>query len=210
MMQDAILRNLFPSPVMLCKVDDEVLVEPREFCLNSENWQDDWKKRITGIKVTRTDDLHLRPEFQQLKKQIDNWVEQYALNAFGIDFNDLEMTCMWANIHQNRSDTHQSHVHPNSFISGVVYAEIPEDMVGGQIYFDDPTPNTYWAYNYVGDEHTRGRAYQLVPVQAGLLLFPSWLQHGTLTVDPKGGNRIAISFNYIITKCDQHTMRLGR
>ena len=159
-----------------------------------------------------TDDLHLKPEFNELISLIDNEVREFFTHELGLDPDDLVMQCMWSNI-QLDGCRHHAHVHPNSFYSGSLYLDIPvsDNADPGAIFFIDPRPAKQMQHaNYSKSHGLSMRSRGIKPETGMLVLFPSWLEHGTdiCKVGP-GKYRISLSFNYALTKASGYTMKLN-
>lgn len=161
---------------------------------------------------TTNDNLHLRLEYQKLQRLIDNQARQFFDDYLGLDSSKVTMTCMWSNIQQN-SFRHNTHQHPNSFYSGVVYLNIPtgDNIDPGNIFFIDPrySKNMIVA-DYSKQNPLSDREWWYEPVTGMMLLFPSWLEHGTrICRIPKDQYRISLSFNYVLTSCSAQTMKFN-
>lgn len=166
---------------------------------------------ITGG-VTTADNLHTLGEFQDIYSMIDAEVLSYLENYLGVNSNDVDMNGMWANV-QKSGGVHGVHSHPNSFFSGVLYLNIPSDMsMPGFIHFIDPrqAKNMVQA-DYAKDHGLAYRAWTFPPRTGLLILFPSWLEHGTSPYinTASSTDRISLSFNYVLNKCSINTMRLN-
>jgi uncharacterized protein (TIGR02466 family) len=154
------------------------------------------------------DNLHTRKEFQNLIEFVTPYVNSFADEIIGINPEDLTLSCVWSNTHYNGSK-HQPHVHPNSFLSGVLYINHdPECVEQGNIYFCDPRPAKDMVHaDYVRDSIFSDRDIWIEPKLGRLVLFPSWLQHGTHEyVTESKTPRISIAFNYVLNKASTKTM----
>jgi uncharacterized protein (TIGR02466 family) len=161
-----------------------------------------------GAKYTN-DNLNSLDEFQNLTQLIDSHATKFLENIVGIDKNDCKMTGMWANMYEGTGD-HEIHQHPNSFISGVFYVQIPECNNKGNLLIVDPRSAKNMMYaNFKKHTSLSDRMIEIEPKTGLLLLFPSWLEHG---VSKFIGNfdqkRIGISFNYQLIKCSRPTMKI--
>ena len=168
---------------------------------------------LAQIGITPTvDDLHLRPEFKELVELIDSEAREFFEMELGMSHDSLEMSCMWSNV-QLDGCRHHAHIHPNSFYSGVIYLEIPpgEFVDPGVLFFVDPRP----ARLMQQADHNKftvftDRSYGFKPQTGLMLLFPSWLEHGTdVCRIGAGRHRISLSFNYTLTKASGRTMKLN-
>lgn len=150
------------------------------------------------------DDLNTRPEYKDLVDMIDKSVKQYA-DWLGLEDNSLAMSCMWSNVHYS-GNTHPIHCHTNCFISGVIYLQTPEPSVehGKGIFFavDPRTGSRYQQGNYIKESVLGEKLWTYEPKIGKLLLFPSWLEHGTtFYINDNNDKRISLSFNYVLKRC---------
>jgi uncharacterized protein (TIGR02466 family) len=122
---------------------------------------------------------------------------------------DLSMSGMWSNVHAPGSK-HHNHQHPNSFISGVFYPVCPDcEDIGNIIFLDPRQAKNMFQADFFKSSCISNRNIWVKPESGLLLLFPSWLEHGTDTfIGKQEDKRVSISFNYQLTKCDQKTMRI--
>jgi len=205
------VEQLFPTPIGVAIFDQRT--EFKEYAtlvfgqLTPENIQ-----CLSDIGVSPTvDDLHLKPEFQGLVTLIKNEADEFFKEELGIDPDDLRMECMWANV-QIDGCRHHAHVHPNSFYSGVVYLDIPDTNVKdpGSIFFVDPRPAKLMQHaNYSKAHGLSYRSKGIKPETGMMLLFPSWLEHGTEVCKIGIGKyRVSLSFNYALLKSSGYKMKL--
>lgn len=139
------------------------------------------------------------PTFARLEQWIDGQVARFARElefdlGGGKGGKALAMTDCWVNV-MPRGVTHAMHLHPLSVISGTYYVQVPQGAPG--LKFEDPRLDRYMgAPPRRADAALRNRSWIVMPAAAGgLLLFESWLRHEVVT-NPKGGERVSISFNY--------------
>jgi uncharacterized protein (TIGR02466 family) len=87
------------------------------------------------------------------------------------------------------------HPHSNSFFSGVLYCETPG--ISGNIGFKDPRPAAEVLYfDYADNSIFKERTVEIEPKKGRLVMFPSWLYHGTKSgFFSENENRISLSFN---------------
>jgi uncharacterized protein (TIGR02466 family) len=202
--------KLFPTPIGIDSID-------KTLCRNAKDNIDnmilmgDIISDNTGLCFSTPDNLDQRSEFYELYQTITNKVNVYATTVLRLKENILECSGMWANMHSNKSK-HHYHQHANSYISGVVFLEIPECDAPGEFIFVDPRPAktaTYGDYNE--DAEISNNTYFITPKVGACLLFPSWLAHGTNSfICNTNEKRYSLSFNYRLTLCSQPTMRIRR
>lgn len=212
MTTERFLDLIFPSPVGVINTDQQDLCShcgqlvlnqmtdhDKEFLKNHREW-------------TTNDTLHIDPNFKKLRNLIDSEVERFCKDIMGINSNtDLTMTGMWANVRLGGS-RHHMHLHPNSFISGVIYLSAPvEDGDDpGSILFADPRPAKMFNADFKTDGPLSYRSWWYTPALGKLLIFPSWLEHGTHDGNfDNSKRRISLSFNYALLQCSKVTMPLN-
>ena len=193
------LSFLFPVPVAEIIIEDKPLIKnTRDDLLNL---CDDTVLEKLGNWCSQ-DDLHNLTEFKTTASLIDNIVKDYLEEIYKCNKQDFYLTCMWANIHKDYSK-HHIHNHPNSFLSGVLYIDAP--LGSGEIFFKDPkngsqtlipdyktTPD--FLYNEIKFQVSTGK----------LILFPSYLEHGTHLGSKHNKLRISISFNYMLKQSSNY------
>lgn len=98
----------------------------------------------------------------------------------------------------NKGSYHTPHEHGRDYVSCVIYTEVPDgpsplmDTVGasdnrGPIYFVMHSDNYSHLY------HPQKRLLHVLPEKGMIIIFPSWLIHGTL---PQGeGIRTTVNFD---------------
>jgi uncharacterized protein (TIGR02466 family) len=186
---------IFPTPIHLVQFTN------LGFCTRAKNaiYNLDRKERLSSDELhwCTPDDLHLRQEFIELKNVIMSEVSLY-LDNLGVIRDGEKMTCMWANVSKSKN-RHAVHIHPNSFLSGVLYLNAPS--VAGNIGFKDPRPGAeIFAFDYKDDSIFKHRTREVVPKEGLLILFPSWLGHGTTRGNfDDSEDRISLSFNILPT-----------
>jgi uncharacterized protein (TIGR02466 family) len=142
------------------------------------------------------DRLHLiSPLFDRLRRLIDPQVAAFA-HALHYDLTGkmLAMTDCWANV-MPAGVSHSLHLHPNSFVSGTYYVEVPK--AAAALKFEDPRLSLHMATPpRKSDAPRRLKSFVSVPAKAGdVILFESWLRH-EVPAAGFSGERISISFNY--------------
>lgn len=104
---------------------------------------------------------------------------------------ELKLTNSWAHI-QNEGSVIVDHTHPNSKVSGVLY--LNTDKESNNLVFKNPNPYARLETPLVSNEFNY--SINTIPVENGrLVLFPSWLEHGSNYEINKTQGRTMISFN---------------
>lgn len=187
---------IFPTPLHIIDFDD------LSFCDRAateiKNIQANGAGSGDHLCWTTPDDLHTRESFQELRIILENEVN-LVFDNIGLLRDSCYITCMWANV-SKPDNRHALHMHANSFYSGVIYLETYGNP--GNIGFKDPRYGSEMlSFDYTNESIFKQRTYEITPKKGRLVLFPSWLAHGT-----KSGNfeyfqnRISLSFN-IMPRC---------
>jgi len=71
------------------------------------------------------DQLFLDPEFSDIYNVIKSEITE-VFNYLQIEYDDVIINNMWANITAN-DYFHQTHVHPNSYFSGLIYLQVSDN-----------------------------------------------------------------------------------
>jgi|APCry1669189440_1035222.scaffolds.fasta_scaffold53776_1 uncharacterized protein (TIGR02466 family) len=207
------VEYLFPTPVGVAIIDPTKFDFKKyaDLVFNSLTPENIEYMNANGVSPT-VDDLHVKPEFRELVELVESEVHTFFVEELGLDPNDLSMECMWANV-QVDGCRHHIHLHPNSFYSGSLYLDIPTEGFAdpGAIFFVDPRHAKQMQHaNYSKVHGLSMRSKGIKPETGMLLMFPSWLEHGTdvCKVGP-GKYRISLSFNYALRRADGMTMKLN-
>jgi len=127
------------------------------------------------------------------------------LNEYLIKYNEIcrasyevKITNAWFNI-QNKESSLNLHCHPGSILSGALYINIDPDS--SPICFENP--NTFAYFNHhpntegedAGTSQFNLQYYYIKPKPGDLILFPSWLKHGSGDIINNTNDRTVISFN---------------
>lgn len=198
------VEYIFPTPLFISKIEDTSLLDDTIASLNSLTVDDTWMEDVRC--KTTSDDLHLRYQFQDIKKVIESEVHS-VYDDLGVIRTKETITCMWANM-STAANRHALHSHGNSYMSGVLYLSTPKDC--GNIGFKDPRPgNEIIVPDYTDNSIFKNRTIEVRPKKGLLLIFPSWLYHGTLPgTFPDTETRISLSFNTMpVTKVNDFSRK---
>lgn len=189
--------TLFPSLIFQGNIADTEdikdlagkILEVRDVQISTEfvdqfgNWQSD-------------DMLHERPEFADIVELV--YIQtQEVLDFLGVARDDHYITNMWANVSGNQH-RHMLHVHPNCFLSGLLYVQAPRNC--GNTVFYDPRPSArIFEPDYLFENQYNTGTALITPEVGKMIIWPAWLPHG---VEAGDGNpedeRITIAFNVMI------------
>ena len=158
------------------------LMGPRPTLPRGENWQS-------------AQTLHLYTEFADLVTLI-RAAGTGVLDACAIKYEDFEITGCWANINPPGS-SHPGHSHPNNFLSGVYYVQVPDKA--NIISFIEPRVQRHVIEPHIHLQNEFNQFIHNVRVQAGTLtVFPAWLAHSVMP-NQSDELRISISFNLMLS-----------
>ena len=191
---DKTLLTLFPSMLFKGKISDSSFIDGLE-------------KKIRNLKTNNigslekdsfvSDDmLQNRPEFKELSDLI---LAETAgvLDYFTAVRDSHYISNMWANI-TSPNHEHMMHIHPNSFLSGILYIKTPQDC--GPTSFADPRPAARIIepdYKQYGP--TNSGVFTNKPEKGGLLIWNSYLPHGVQKGSCKQNeDRIVVAFNIML------------
>jgi uncharacterized protein (TIGR02466 family) len=105
--------------------------------------------------------------------------------------NKNNITTSWFNI-QKKDSVLLEHTHPNSVLSGVIYTNVDENS--SALYFYNPNPFITFMENE-RDKDFSFEWFYIKPKLCSLLIFPSWLRHGSNRIKNQTEDRTVISFN---------------
>lgn len=192
------VESLFPTGVMI--VDnfiteherDEILTYVRSLKMHTQDetvpknasstfdGATDFVKEVS--KNTAVDDFHERVTFV---------LNEYA-TVLGQP--ELKLSNSWAHV-QNEGSYIVDHTHPNSKVSGVLYLNADKDS--NNLVFKNPNPYAKIETPVVSNEFNYG--INTIPVEnSRLVMFPSWLEHGSNYEVNKTNGRTMISFNSLV------------
>jgi len=182
------IHNLWPTNILEIRVDSrEWLAAAREIIPDDATIDS-----YSGVRPWATDfGLHHSDPWSRLAQQIVDVTGQY-MQAQGLRWQSIWMSEMWINA-QFQTQNHIAHTHPNSWYSGVFYLQCPEHSQ--RLLFTDPRPQAS-VNRLLGSAQTWAHE----PREGDLLIWPSWLQHQTVSwsrqelLEP----RISVSWNLCV------------
>jgi len=188
--ENGVVHNIFPIAVMEFKLPIDTVGVITELEADHSNLRPysslDGDAATTGYNARN---LLLAPQFNTLKLEIDKRIKALGTLIGYVD--DLMIVNSWFSI-MNKGSKLRSHAHKGSIISGAYYPKCPDGSVG--LTFTNPLELYKMCELY--DKDTEYNANECTfPVREGhLLLWPSWLQHGTTNIN-NTNERHVISFN---------------
>lgn len=129
---------------------------------------------------------------KSINKNIEMILNEYCYNS---KIDELQISNSWFNL-QNKKSVLKNHNHPNSVLSAVIY--INADHNSSPLVFENPNPYTiFQKFNLTHEDcyNNNPRKFFIQPKRGMLILFPSWLNHGSDHIENNMDNRLTISFN---------------
>lgn len=131
------------------------------------------------------------PQCSRLYEEIENIMNDYSKT---LGNNSVIIENSWFNFQQKGSVLAQ-HVHPLSVISAAIY--INTDDKSSNLYFNNPNQAVSQFYRY--DECNRTKYlndyFYIKPQNGYIIVFPSWIYHGSLNTENNTKDRLVISAN---------------
>ena len=139
--------------------------------------------------------LHLYAEFAELVTLI-RAAGKGVLDACAIQYKDFAITGCWSNMNPPGS-LHPGHSHPNNFLSGVYYVQVPDKA--DVISFIEPRVQRHVIEPRTHRQNEYNQFIHNVRVKAGTLaIFPAWLVHSVMP-NETDELRVSISFNLMLS-----------
>ena len=192
---DRHFMSVFPTYIFKCSVDDMSLCDELEDGVK-KLWEAGNGSFVKKTKFISYDNLQTMEDFNKLNEIVLNEANG-ILDFLKVIRDDHYISCMWANV-TDSSHTHMVHIHPNSYLSGILYLKTPEKC--GLTAFGDPRPGARIIQpDYYEVNETNGGTFRNVPKKGDMLMWHSWLPHGVEhSEDDSEQERIAIAFNVMI------------
>jgi uncharacterized protein (TIGR02466 family) len=200
---------IFPTPIGITTIDP-ITCKKYSDLVKELKHNGKCHSNNVGMSYTTSENLMDNENFGDLSTIIISNVNELVEDVYGVSSNDINMKSMWANIHLNYSK-HHFHNHANSFISGVIYLDVPVECEHpGLLNFTDPRPakHSYHA-DYFKESCLSDRTWVYKPITGLMCVFPGWLEHGTDEYVCSSDNpRVSLSFNFSLNKCSSLSMRI--
>tara|TARA_Y100001951_G_C11282755_1_gene266534 strand:+ start:444 stop:1058 length:615 start_codon:yes stop_codon:yes gene_type:complete len=190
MVKEPIIRNIFPVPIYVSEME-------RKFSKKENMYFFEGKKDLLinyGNKNTKNRDVLNTRDLKDLKIILENHLKKYFTDILRVkNTSKPYITQSWIN-YTDKGEFHHEHVHPNSYLSGVLY-----------INTTDKDRITFHKRGYeqiqlgVEEYNTFNSTTWRIPVKQGMIImFPSSLKHSVDRVTEKD-TRISLSFNSFVT-----------
>lgn len=141
------------------------------------------------------------PEIQRLRSIVVSAVEEFRMTLPAVEpahpmlspprSQEIRFAGSWS-VRLRPGGRHSNHVHPQGWISSALYVELPvppHDGHGGWLQLGAPDERL---------ELTVGPHRMIEPKPSQLVLFPSWMWHGTIPFEE--GERLTVAFDVALPK----------
>lgn len=184
-MQHHQLHGLFQTPVFVFNIYESGINNVDEILDTVyANIQEEAMNDDGIIQQTKNEQLHKNKKYSDIVKYFESCLEEIK-DWYNFDAEQFSLTQMWVNKTLNGGH-HPTHYHPNSYLSGVFYFG-----EGGDICFKDPVDKRLSQIMVQNELETLHFCHP--PKRGLLLIFPSWLHHGTK--NNHTDERWSLSFN---------------
>ena len=185
---------LFSNPI-LCDIIDYDSKSINEYLEEINYEQYEYKNGYSSLDQK----ILLHEKFSEVRFIIENYINCFLFEILKFKQGKIKHSCSWINLHKT-GDYAQTHNHPNSFISGILYLKVPSDC--GKIYFSHPEEipsyRTSTISPSIGEFNIyNSKVWSFEPKKNMLLIFPSHLSHGT-DKNLSNLNRYSLAFNYFL------------
>ena len=191
------IYELFPSVVESFNLIqeeqefDKVILNTREKLSDVEWIKNCYNHTSKNFNILNNND------FEPYKKVFKNRVNKYLSETLDYDYDEVILLQSWINL-TNNGESHHSHDHKNSLVSGVFFLD--GDMNSGDLILNKPYLSSFSPNKKNTDESVirHWDQFYIKPVTGNLWLFPSYLTHLVSPHMSSSVSRVSISFNAII------------
>jgi uncharacterized protein (TIGR02466 family) len=186
--------TLFPTLMFKGKVSDANFISDLE--RKARTLKTLGKGHFEHKNFVSGDDLHKNEDFKPLVDLVMQ-ESKTILDFHHVVRDSHYITNMWCNI-TNPNHRHPVHIHPNCFMSGIIYLTAPAKC--GMTSFTDPRPGArVFEPNYNQMNASNCGLFRHEPEKGVMLFWPSWLPHGVdIGFNDTKEDRIVIAFNIMI------------
>jgi uncharacterized protein (TIGR02466 family) len=179
--------NLFATPVIRSSLERGFTADEVAF------FQQQLQQPIKAIANYSSQNKQVLAEaaMASINARIQQSLDHYLQTIFATSNRvSLKVTQSWLTL-TRKGESHHSHVHPNSVVSGVLYINVGQQD-GINFYRNQ---DSIW-YELLRQQETYHNAYRyFIPVSVGdIVLFPSDLSHGVREL-AEDVQRVSLSFN---------------
>lgn len=193
-MENREIITLFPTLLFKSKVSDVNFINDLE--RKARTLKTLGKGHFEHKNFVSADNLQTNEDFKPLSDLVMKEAES-ILDFYSVVRTSHYISNMWCNI-TNPNHRHPVHIHPNCYMSGIIYLTAPEKC--GMTAFSDPRPSArVFEPNYSRMNETNAGLFRHQPERGVMLFWPSWLPHGVdIGFNDNKQDRIVVAFNIMI------------
>jgi len=195
------IANLFPTPVGIFKVPVSFKKFIPHLEKNTHRIDPDYASKEYGTRSLNSYILDL-PELKEFNEYISDKIYEYSTNALNLSIKNYKITQSWVS-YKNPNQSHKTHQHPNSIISGVFYWA-DNALQNPKITFTKTQVSTTWILSpqkQQNSNHNNSNYEGVIDITltpGSIILFPSYLPHG-VEENSTDEKRKSLAFNSIPT-----------
>jgi uncharacterized protein (TIGR02466 family) len=193
-MENREIITLFPTLLFKSKVSDVEFINNLE--RKARMLKTLGKGHFEHKNFVSADNLQTNEDFKPLADLVMKESES-ILDFYSVVRTSHYISNMWCNV-TNPNHRHPVHIHPNCYMSGIIYLTAPEKC--GMTAFSDPRPSArVFEPNYSRMNETNAGLFRHQPERGVMLFWPSWLPHGVdIGFNDTKQDRIVVAFNIMI------------
>lgn len=185
------VAQLFPTCVWLHDLADAATINPVLLAEVRRLWDSEPSRAKVEGTWQSSGELYRNPVFEPLVNAAAE-AAKGAIRYLAWQCQGLQITDMWANINYQGHGA-RPHVHPNNFLAGVYYLQVPADA--GELVLYDPRPQTQVLAPLVTQRNVANMTrHGIAPREGRMVLFPAWLLHSVVP-NRSPVERISVAFN---------------
>jgi uncharacterized protein (TIGR02466 family) len=191
MIENKEILRLFPSLVFKGKFQDlSICDDALQLVEKFKNIKDG---SGTDYKFTTPDNLQDYPEFESLTNILMKETAA-VLDFYNVKRDSHYITSMWA--HSTKAThRHIEHVHPNNYLSGLLYLQTPINC-GNTIFIDPRAGSNMIRPDFTEPNYFNQTSFVHQPEKGTLLIWNSWLPHMVdYASQHHDEDRVALAFN---------------
>jgi len=183
------LLRIFPTLIFKGIIEDtDLLDQIEQQIISLKNAR---RGSLTRDKFSTEDNIHLMPQFQPI---VDLVMQESSevLDFYAVKRDSHYITNMWSHVR------HPVHIHPNSYLSGIVYIKTPNNC-GNTVFMDPRAGSNIIHPEFHEQNYFNMNAFIHAPKRGAMLIWPSWLPHMVdQSVEEIDEERIVVAFNIMI------------
>jgi uncharacterized protein (TIGR02466 family) len=182
------ITGIFPVPVGLYEFHRELTEKEKKFLFNLEKIPND------GNTTSKNNYILENKKCKKIKKFLEESVNDFFIEIMKPKFDvSLRITQSWLN-YSEKTQYHHSHIHPNSYFSGVFYLQA--EKTTDKIFFNKHDTVFNKVLTVYSEEYNlyNSDSWYFENYTGLLVIFPSTLNHNVLPVQHES-TRISLSFN---------------